>query len=61
MLSCRSKFVFFYRIINLQGSYKIVITIGNDIWIVECVCIHPGINISNGCIIDTNAVVSKDI
>ena len=36
-------------------------TIGNDVWIGERVCILPGVNIGNGCIIGTGAVVTKDV
>lgn len=37
------------------------VSIGNNVWLGENVCILPGVSIGNGCVIGANAVVNKDI
>ncbi|MCB2306043.1 acetyltransferase [Clostridium estertheticum] len=37
------------------------VSIGNNVWIGENVCILPGVNIGDGCVIGANAVVNKDM
>ena len=37
------------------------VTIDNNVWIGDGVCILPGVTIGYGCIIGANAVVNKDI
>lgn len=37
------------------------VTIGDNVWIGEMVCIMPGVKIGKGSIIGANAVVTKDI
>lgn len=46
----------------MQGTEeKKMVTIGNDVWIGQRVTIMPGVTIGDGCIIATNAVVTKDV
>lgn len=48
--------------ISMQGTEeKKMVTIGNDVWIGQRVTIMPGVTIGDGCIIATNAVVTKDV
>ncbi len=35
--------------------------IGKNVWIGECVCIMPGVNIGDGCVVGAHSVVTKDI
>lgn len=37
------------------------VSIGNNVWIGENVCILPGVSIGDGCIINANAVVTKSV
>lgn len=37
------------------------VSIGNNVWIGENVCILPGVNIGDGCIIGANSVVTRNI
>lgn len=37
------------------------VSIGNNVWLGDNVCILPGVTIGDGCIIGANAVVNKDI
>ena len=46
---------------NLSGGFKGDTVIGNDVWIGYNATIMPGINIGDGAIIATNAVVTKDV
>ncbi|GAA0083719.1 DapH/DapD/GlmU-related protein [Clostridium sp. CTA-7] len=41
--------------------YTKPVSIGNNVWIGENVCILPGVNIGNGCIIGANSVVNRDV
>ncbi len=41
--------------------YTKPVSIGNNVWIGENVCILPGVNIGDGCIIGANSVVNGDI
>lgn len=41
--------------------YTNPVTIGNNVWIGENVCILMGVNIGDGCIIGANSVVNRDI
>ena len=44
------------RVLSYAG-----VVVGNDVWIGENACILPGVNIGNGCIEGSNAVVTKDV
>lgn len=46
---------------NLSGGFKGDTVIGNDVWIGYNATIMPGIQIGDGAIIATNAVVTKDV
>ncbi|WP_275950878.1 CatB-related O-acetyltransferase [Cytobacillus citreus] len=46
---------------NLSGKFKGNTVIGNDVWIGYNATIMPGVNIGDGAIIATNAVVTKDV
>ena len=46
---------------DARPLYTKPVSIGNNVWICESVCILPGVRIGNGCIIGANAVVNKDI
>jgi len=37
------------------------VSIGNNVWIGENVCILPGVNVGNGCIIGANSLVNSNI
>ncbi|WP_318011229.1 DapH/DapD/GlmU-related protein [Clostridium estertheticum] len=37
------------------------VSIGNNVWIGENVCILPGVNIGDGCVIGANTVVNRDV
>lgn len=37
------------------------VIIGNNVWIGEGVCIMPGVNIGEGCVIGAHSIVTKDI
>jgi acetyltransferase-like isoleucine patch superfamily enzyme len=37
------------------------VTIGNNVWLGDNVCVLPGVSIGNGCVIGANAVVNRDI
>lgn len=37
------------------------VSIGNNVWLGDNVCVLPGVSIGNGCVIGANAVVNKDI
>lgn len=41
--------------------YTKPVSIGNNVWIGENVCILLGVNIGNGCIIGANSVVNRDV
>ena len=41
--------------------YMKPISIGNNVWIGENVCILLGVSIGDGCVIGANAVVNKDV
>lgn len=41
--------------------YMKCVSIGNNVWIGENVCILPGVSIGDGCIIGANSVVNRDI
>jgi acetyltransferase-like isoleucine patch superfamily enzyme len=41
--------------------YMKPVSIGNNVWIGENVCILLGVKIGNGCIIGANSVVNRDI
>ncbi|MBW9173579.1 acetyltransferase [Clostridium estertheticum] len=41
--------------------YMKPVSIGNNVWIGENVCILLGVNIGNGCIIAANSVVNRDV
>ncbi|WP_339266772.1 DapH/DapD/GlmU-related protein [Paenibacillus sp. FSL R5-0470] len=41
--------------------YTNPVSIGNNVWIGENVCILLGVNIGDGCIIGANSVVNRDI
>lgn len=41
--------------------YMKPVSIGNNVWIGENVCILPGVSIGDGCIIGANSVVNRDI
>lgn len=43
-----------------KGGFAKPITIGNGCWIGANVTIMPGVNIGDGCIIATGALVTKD-
>lgn len=44
-----------------RALYSKTVSIGNNVWIGENVCILLGANIGDGCIIGANSVVNKDI
>jgi acetyltransferase-like isoleucine patch superfamily enzyme len=37
------------------------VSIGNNVWLGDNVCVLPGVSIGNGCVIGANAVVNRDI
>jgi acetyltransferase-like isoleucine patch superfamily enzyme len=46
---------------NLRPLYSRPVTIGDNVWIGENVCVLPGVSIGNGCIVNANAVVTKSV
>lgn len=46
-----------------QISYKASkkVTIGNDVWIGECVYVMPGVTIGDGAVVGAHAVVTKNV
>ncbi|NOU72973.1 chloramphenicol acetyltransferase [Paenibacillus sp. LMG 31458] len=46
---------------NLSGRFKGDTVIGSDVWIGYNATIMPGVNVGDGAIIATNAVVTKDV
>lgn len=41
--------------------YTAPVTVGNNVWIGEGVCIMPGVSIGEGCVIGAHSIVTKDI
>ena len=50
-----------YKIRNLGLEYARPITVGNNVWIGAQVCVLPGVNIGDNCVIGAGSVVVKDI
>jgi maltose O-acetyltransferase len=48
-------------LIRQQGTYSKAVSIGNDVWIGTRVIILPGVNIDDGAVLGSGAVVTKDI
>lgn len=46
---------------NLRPLQGRPVSIGDNVWIGENVCILPGVSIGDGCIINANAVVTKSV
>lgn len=46
---------------NLRPLHSRPVTIGDNVWIGENVCVLPGVSIGNGCIVNANAVVTKSV
>ena len=44
-----------------RDLYTAQVSIGNNVWIGEGVCILPGVSIGDGCVIGANSVVTKSI
>lgn len=51
----------FKETIYLNEKEKIVVEIGNDVWIGENVIIMGGVKINNGAVIGAGAIVTKDV
>lgn len=50
-----------YTIPDERNLYTQPVSIGNNVWVGENVCILPGVRIGDGCIIGANSVVNKSI
>ena len=46
---------------NKGLEYARPITVGNNVWIGAQVCVLPGVNIGDGCVIGAGSVVTRDI
>lgn len=46
---------------NERVLFYASVAVGNNVWIGENACILPGVHIGNGCIVGSNAVVTKDV
>jgi len=44
---------------NLRPLHQRPVSIGDNVWIGENVCVLPGVSLGDGCIVNANAVVTK--